>query len=217
LAKATAVIEGYHTSRLISDKRRDIVWKALWQYHFRHQISEEDTVLDLGCGYGEFINNVQARRRIAIDLWPDFPKHVEPGVETIVGPATELSTLEDASVDYAFASNLFEHMSRAELVILLAQLRKKLRPHGSLNLLQPNYRYCASEYFDDYTHISIWSHISLPDFLAAQGFQVTDIRPRFLPLTVKSRFPVSASLIRLYLKSPVKLWGKQMFLSARIR
>jgi len=29
-------------------------------------------VLDLGCGYGDFINNVVARRRIAVDSWSIF-------------------------------------------------------------------------------------------------------------------------------------------------
>ena len=38
-------------------------------------------VLDLGCGYGEFINQVRARRKIAMDLNPDAPSHLAPGVE----------------------------------------------------------------------------------------------------------------------------------------
>jgi SAM-dependent methyltransferase len=217
MAKVSTMITGYHDSRLPLDTRRSVVWKALWQFHFRHQISVENTVLDLGCGYGDFINNVQAKKRIALDLWPDFPKHIAQGVETIVAPATDLSSIADASVDYAFASNLFEHLTKAELELLLSSLRKKLSPGGSLNILQPNYRYCSSEYFDDYTHVSIWSHISLPDFLWAQGYRVTELQPRFLPLTVKSRFPVSTSLIGLYIKSPLKPFGKQMFLSACLR
>ena len=36
------------------------------------------------------------------------------------------------------------------------------------------------------------------------GYDVIECRPRFLPLTLKSRLPVSASLIRLYLSSPWK-------------
>jgi hypothetical protein len=39
---------------------------------------------------------------------------------------------------------------------------------------------------------------------------VLECRPRFLPLTTKSRLPVSAMLIRLYLLSPWKITGKQM-------
>ncbi len=208
---------GYHDSRLTQDAKRNVVWGALWRYYFRHRIAGDDTVLDLGCGYGEFINNVTAKRRIALDMWADFPKHMAPGVETIVAPATDLSSLEDGSIDFAFASNLFEHISQDDLAAVLAALRKKLSAKGSITMVQPNFRYCASEYFDDYTHISIWSHISMADFLTAHGYEVTEVRPRFLPLTVKSRLPVWGPLIGAYLMSPVKPMGKQMLLSARPR
>ena len=79
-----------------------------------------------------------------------------------------------------------------------------------MNLLQPNYRFAYREYFDDYTHVAVYSDRSLCDFLAANGFRVLECRPRFLPLTIKSRLPVSAMLIRLYLLSPWKILGKQM-------
>ena len=205
----------YHDSRLTHDPKRDRVWKALWHYHFRHHIKPEDCVLDLGCGYGEFINNVTARRRIALDMWPDFGRYLESSVEPIVAPVTDLSSLDDASIDYAFASNLFEHITQEELAAVLAGLRQKLRSGGQVTMLQPNYRYCASEYFDDYTHVSIWSHVSLADFLTANGYEVTAVHPKFMPLTVKSRLPVWPPLIGMYLKSPIKPMGKQMLLSAR--
>lgn len=209
--------EGYHDSRLTHDPKRTVVWGALWHYYFRHRIKLSDTVLDLGCGYGEFINAVTAKRRIALDLWADFPAHMSSGVETIVAPVTDLSGLADGSIDYAFASNLFEHISQDELAKVLDQLKSKLSRTGQLTMIQPNFRYAASEYFDDYTHISIWSHISMADFMTAHGFEVTEVRPRFLPLTVKSRLPVWPFLIGLYLKSPFKPMGKQMLLSARLR
>lgn len=210
-------VAGYHDSRLVQDRKRDIVWKALWRYFFAKRIGKDDCVLDLGCGYGEFINNVTARRRIGVDLWDSMPTHVEQGVETIVGPASDLSAIDDQSVDYAFSSNLFEHLTKQELADTLRELKRKLSSRGTLTTLQPNYRYCANEYFDDYTHVSVWSHVSLADFLDANGYEVIEVRPRFLPLTVKSRLPVWPPLIGAYLASPVKPLGKQMLLVARPR
>jgi SAM-dependent methyltransferase len=208
---------GYHDSRLTKDDKRDTVWKALWRYFFSKRIRPDDTVLDLGCGYGEFINNVTARRRIGIDAWDGMPAHLDPGVEAIVGSVTDLSRIEDGAVDYAFSSNLFEHLSKDELAETLAQLKVKLSAKGTLTTLQPNYRYAANEYWDDYTHVTAWSHISLADFLEAQGYEVVEVRPRFLPLTVKSRLPVWEPLIGAYLASPLKPMGKQMLLVARPR
>lgn len=210
-------VAGYHDSRLVQDEKRDIVWKALWRYFFSKRVAPDDCVLDLGCGYGEFINNVTARRRIGLDLWDAMPSHVDAGVEAIVGPASDLSAIDAGSVDYAFSSNLFEHLTKDELAETLRQLKDKLSERGTLTTLQPNYRYCAAEYFDDYTHVTIWSHVSLADFLEANGFEVIEVRPRFLPLTVKSRLPVWPFLIGAYLATPVKPLGKQMLLVARPR
>jgi hypothetical protein len=100
---------------------------------------------------------------------------------------------------------------------LLAGVRKILSPRGTLNIIQPNYRYAYREYFDDYTHIAIYSHISLCDVLRVSGFDIVDVQPRFLPLSIKSRLPVRESLIRAYLASPIKPMGKQMLIRARPR
>ena len=73
-------------------------------------------MLDLGCGYGEFINNVMARRRIGLDMWDGIRGHLAPGVEPVVGSVTDSAAIADDSVDFAFASNLFEHIPQDALV-----------------------------------------------------------------------------------------------------
>jgi hypothetical protein len=209
------VTEGYHETRLAFDARRNGIWNALWRYYFSKRIAAHHTVLDLGAGYGDFINNVVARRRIAVDQWPGLADHVTDGVEAIVAPVTDLSAVASQSVDYAFASNLVEHLPQAVFADLLVELRGKLTAEGSLTLLQPNYRYAYREYFDDYTHVAVYSHITLTDFLEAHGWEVLEVHPRFLPLTVKSRAPSWPWLIGAYLRSPVRPLGKQMLITAR--
>ena len=206
----------YHQTRLDFDPKRDVVWRSLWRFYFCKLISRNDCVLDLGCGYGNFINNVIARRRIAIDSWEGFLAYVDPLIERVVGSVTDLGFIEDGTIDFAFASNLFEHLPKTDFACLLETLRHKLALGGTLNILQPNYRYAYREYFDDYTHVSVFSHVSLADFLRANSFDVLEIRPRFLPLTVKSRLPVSPLLIRAYLASPIKPLAKQMLIRAGV-
>lgn len=217
MAAGAPLNSGYHESRLTPDPRRDVVWQALWRYYFSRLIPADACVLDLGCGYGSFINSVMAARRIAIDSWPDFPRYVDRDVQAVVGNVTELDVLPDQAVDFAFASNLFEHLTQADFARVLASLRPKLSPRGTLTILQPNYRYAYREYFDDYTHIAVYSHLSIADFLTANGYEVMSVAPRFLPLTVKSRMPVWPWLIAGYLASPVKPMGKQMLVRARPR
>ena len=197
------------------DKSRARVWATLWQAYFKKLIAPNACVLDLGCGQGDFINNVEARRRIAVDAWPDFPNYVRSGVETHVGSVTDLGFLDEASVDFAFASNLFEHITQTEFAGVLNQLRRKLSKDGVLTILQPNYRYAYAEYFDDFSHIAVYSHLSLMDFLTANGFEILDVRPRFLPLSLRSALPTWPILIRAYLRSPWHPMGKQMLVRAR--
>jgi SAM-dependent methyltransferase len=209
-------IAGYHTTRLVYDKKREILWAALCEYYFSKFIRPDFHVLELGAGYAHFINNVRCASRTAVDLWPQMPDYAAPGVTTRVGSVSDLGFLPDASVDLAFASNLFEHLTQVDFAKTLAQLRQKLKPDGNLIILQPNYRRAYKEYFDDYTHVSVYSHVSLCDFLAVNGFQTIECNAGFLPFSVKSRLPVSRSLIRLYLASPWKPLAKQMLIRARI-
>lgn len=206
----------YHGTRLVEDARREVLWNSLWRFWFSRVIAPEDTVLDVGCGHGCFINSVQARHKIAIDQWTGFVSHIKPGTRTAVAGLTEIDFIEDGSVDFAFLSNVAEHVTKEEFSVFLEKLKSKLSAKGTLNLIQPNYRYCSKEYFDDFTHISIYSHVSLADFLRANGYEVFEVHPRFLPLTVKSRLPVWPFLIWLYLKLPIKPLGRQMFIRARL-
>ena len=205
----------YFETRFTEDPRREILWRTLVQYYFQSQIPQDGCVLELGAGYGNFINNVRAARRIAQDQWPELAKQLAPGVESHVGPVDDLSFLENNSVDFVFASNLFEHVSQDAFAAVLQQLRAKLKPGGTITILQPNYRYAFKEYFDDYTHRTVYSHLSICDFLHANSYEVITCKPRFLPLTLKSRLRVSPALIRLYLMSPLKPLGKQMLIRAR--
>jgi len=207
-------MKGYHRTRLTYDKRREMLWKTLCESYFQSLISKEACVLELGAGYGHFINHIQCSRRIAVDTWEDMPRFVSTDVECHIGNVTQLNFIPDNSVDFVFASNLFEHLTQSDFKMVLDQIRSKLNQNGTLNILQPNYRFSYREYFDDYTHVSIYSDKSIVDFLSANGFRTIECKPRFLPLTIKSKLPISPALIRLYLKFPFKPLGKQMFIRA---
>ena len=205
----------YHGSRLPADDRRDVLWHSLWKYCFSRMVQPDDCVLDLGAGYGNFINSVKARRRVAVDGWDGFPAYLMPEVEYKVGSVTNLDFLDDGTVDFAFASSLFEHLTKEDFSTVLAALRRKLSANGTLTIVQPNYRYAFREYFDDFDHKTVYSHVSLADYLVANGYDVFLVEPRFMPLSVKGRLPVKPFLIRAWLASPIKPIGKQMLVRAR--
>src|SRR6202022_3485787 len=81
---------------------RSAIWAVLVGDFFQAWIRRSDTVVDLGCGYGEFLNHVSAACRIGGDLNPDSAGMLEPGVEFHQGRADDLNFLQDASVDVVF-------------------------------------------------------------------------------------------------------------------
>jgi SAM-dependent methyltransferase len=206
----------YHETRFAHDGRREVLWRTLCQSYFQRLVAPEDVVLELGCGYGDFINHIQCARKIAVDQWAGAREYLHPDVRAEIGSIADLAAIAGGSVDFVFASNVFEHLPQAGFAACLTEVKRVLRPGGTLNVVQPNYRFCVNEYFDDYTHVAVYSDRSLCDFLRDNGMRIVECRPRFLPLTIKSRLPVSPALIRAYLASPVKPLAKQMFVRARV-
>lgn len=204
----------YFKTRFTYDGKRDAVWREIGRYLQGRYIPPASRILDLGAGYCHFINNVEGRERHALDASDTLPEYAAPGVNTHVQSCTRLENFADDSLDVVFSSNLFEHLTRAELTETLAELRRVLRPGGRLLVVQPNFKYCAADYFDDYTHVQIFTHVGLSDLLAASGFRPLDVRARFLPFSMKSRLPKAALLVRLYLRAPVKPFAGQMLLVA---
>src|SRR5260221_6530950 len=91
-------------------EKRSRVWKVLCQSFFNPLIDPHSTVLDLACGYGEFINNVRCARKLAVDVNPDTRARLNPGVEFYRSNATDLKEIEPASVEAVFTSNFLEHL-----------------------------------------------------------------------------------------------------------
>ncbi len=213
--RETTEPESYFATRLTHDPKRQVLWETLSREVFSRFVSPESTVMELGAGWCDLINNLQARRRIAVDVWPGIADHADPGVETIVASAVSLPSVASASVDTVFASNLLEHLTQPEIDDLLRETKRVLTANGLLVLIQPNFRLCPRTYFDDYTHVSIWTDVGLSGFLESRGWTMQQVTARFLPLTVKSRLPVHSALIKAYLKSPVKPMAGQMLIIAR--
>jgi SAM-dependent methyltransferase len=208
-------VQGYFDSRLEADPRREVLWKTLCTSVLDDLVPEDGVAVELGAARCDLINNLTARRRVAVDIWPGVMEHVAPGVEAYVGPAADLGFLANSSVNAVFASNLVEHLELEQAEVMIREVRRVLTEDGRLILIQPNFRISPERYFDDYTHRSIWTDVSLPDFLRSKGYTVERVEARFLPLTVKSRLPIHPSLIKLYLASPFKPFAGQMLVVAR--
>jgi SAM-dependent methyltransferase len=206
----------YHAAHLVQDPRRATVWRAVAQ-HLSAHVAPDAHVLELGAGYCDWINNVRASRRVAVDVWPELPSHTATGVEPVVLDISNgLQTLGHASFDVVLASNLLEHFAPDAAADVVSHVAKLLRPGGRFILIQPNFRYAWRRYFDDYTHRSIFTDISLPALLRARGFSIIDVKPKFVPYSMQgARIPIASWLVKAYLMSPFKPAAGQMLVIAQ--
>ena len=203
--------KNYHKTRFKFDPGRLKVWRAITEY-LQPYDGVDKTVLDLGCGYGDFINQIQAKKKYGLDLGPDVKNYINKDVKFINKPSTNLGEIPANTLDVTFSSNLFEHLDRADLDKTMTELKRCMKDKGTLILIGPNFRYAYKSYFDDYTHKTIFTHVSLADLMQEHGFKPIKVMPKFLPLTLKSKLPKSYYLTKLYLHSPFKPMGGQMLL-----
>ncbi|MGQ9902752.1 MAG: class I SAM-dependent methyltransferase [Anaerolineae bacterium] len=206
----------YHKAHLTESPVRSVVWRVICQF-LAPYIPPDAHVLEIGAGYCHWINSVTAARKTAIDLWEKMPEYAAPDVETIQHDLTHgLACLNDRTFDTVLASNVLEHFEPDRALKLTQEIYARLRTGGRLIVIQPNFYTAYRHYFDDYTHRSIFTHVSLAAHLRASGFEIERVMPRFLPYSMQGmRFRVPAWFIRLYLKSPVKPFAGQMLVIAQ--
>lgn len=204
----------YYQTRFQVDPRRAVVWTELARW-IQKEIDPGACVLELGAGYCHFINQIRARRKIAVDVSDTVRRSAGAGVEAHVGSCADLSFVSAGAVDAVFASNLYEHLDLPDVRGSFREVLRVLRPGGKFLILQPNFRHAHKNYFDDYTHVSVWTDVSLTECLRSDGFRIDRVIPKFLPFSLDSNFPVHPLLIRLYLWSPWRPRAGQMFVVAR--
>lgn len=200
-------------------ERKTEIWKILTSDFLQQYVPAQGVVLDLGCGHGEFINNVIANRRIAIDLNPDAAESMAPEVEFFETSSTNLSQVIPQSVDTVFTSNFFEHLPDADsLIATLKECHRVLKVDGTLVIMMPNIKYVKEDFWDYLDHSLPLSDRSMLEALDIACFTPLTVFPRFLPYTIKHRrHEPPLFLLRIYLKARW-LWpifGKQMLITAK--
>jgi SAM-dependent methyltransferase len=175
-------------------------------------------VLDLGCGYGEFINNVTANERHAMDLNPETSSRLDPNIHFHQQDCSEPWFIDENSLDLVFTSNFFEHLpNKQTLDQTIRHVHKHLKPNGRLIMLGPNIAALKGRYWDFWDHHVALSDQSAGELLELHEFTIEKSIPRFLPYNMVRIRKRPLILVRLYLRLPIiwRFFGAQFLIIAR--
>jgi len=196
---------------------RTRIWRVLAPY-FSQWFPSSGTVLDLGAGYCEFINNASASVKYAMDLNPDVRRQAAQGVVVLEQDCSAPWPLPDSELDAVFTSNFLEHLPHKQAVrTVLSNACRCLKPGGRFIAMGPNIKYIPGAYWDFFDHFVELTELSMAEALTNCGFEIEQARPRFLPYTMSRGPQYPAWMLQFYLAVPA-LWpifGKQFLVIGR--
>lgn len=194
------------------------VWQVLVPEFFQQFVSEAGTVLDLGCGYGEFVNTVRAKRKLGMDLNPDSRGRLNPEVTFLQQDCSRTWSVNPDELDLVFSSNFFEHLpDKQTLGLTLDEAFRCLKRGGRLVAMGPNVKYVGGRYWDFWDHHLPLTETSLAEGLTIRGFEIERCDGRFLPYTIVGgpEYPIWMLAVYLKLKFLWRLRGEQFLVVAR--
>jgi predicted Zn-ribbon and HTH transcriptional regulator len=190
----------------LEDRKR--IWKILTSNFFQKYINKNDTVLDYGSGYCEFINNISCKIKFAYDTDKSLKKYANKNVRFLENNKFPVN------INKIFISNVFEHMEKVDIIKTVEKFYTILKKGGQVLVLQPNIRFCHKDYWMFFDHITPIDDRALEEIFQVFEFKTVGKILRFLPYTTKNEMPKHSFLIKAYLHLPFiwNIFGQQSFL-----
>jgi SAM-dependent methyltransferase len=216
--QANAALQQLYQTRFAGKAAyRNRVWQELARF-FAQWAPSEGSVLDLGAGHCEFINNAAAAAKFAMDLNPGTNQQAAPEVTILRQDSTEEWPLADGVLDAVFTSNFLEHLpDKAAISTVLGHAYRCLKPGGHIIAMGPNIKHVPGIYWDFFDHYVPLTDLSVAEALRLQGFEIVRRIDRFLPYTMSDGRQYPIWTLRRYLATPAawRWFGKQFLVVAR--
>ncbi len=99
-----------------------------------------ETIVDLGCGTGEFLRHCRRRKRDAIGIDSNETlanRCRKDGFKVEIDSICELTSLKDQQFKYAVCDNVLEHLEIREITRFFERIEALLMPQGTLVCIVP--------------------------------------------------------------------------------
>jgi len=151
--------------------------KQLVRKHFPRD--KDARILELGCGHGALLHVLAQAGFVHTNGVDTSPEQVAAAQRLGINGVeqgdlmTKLRATGDASLDVVVAFDVIEHFTRDELIPLVDEVRRVLKPGGRWIIHVPNAEspFGARIRYGDFTHELAFTRVSLGQLLMASGFQ----------------------------------------------
>ena len=163
----------YLNAKYLPGRRLYLRW--LFYPKLFRRFATNDTIVDLGCGTGEFLSYCRQKKRdvIGVDSNQAFAAKCQAdGFKVLVDDICQLKSLDSSHFKHVICDNVLEHLQKDQLKAFFNRLNTLLLPGGTFVCIVPGRR----GYKCDPTHKTFVNRVLLDSLLAG------------LPLTIKSQF-----------------------------
>lgn len=202
--------------------------QRLIQRHFPPDLRA--TIVDLGCGHGAIVHFARQSGYANIRGVDSSPEQIGAARRLGIAGVEEgdvlitLSGLADASQDCIVAFDVIEHFTRVELIDLVDEVRRVLKPGGRWIIHAPNGEspFGGRVRYGDLTHELAFTRTSISQLLLASGFsEVRSFEDTPIPHGLKSAvrwilWKCFRAGLRLYLVAETGDSGKDAIFSQNL-
>lgn len=189
--------------------------KKLAKYLFdRYELKEKSKFLELGCGRGDFINEFDNLGLDAhgVDL-SDLVSNTYPKIKfKSIDLLKQDLPFPDNYFDVIYSKSFIEHFYYPEKIF--EESYRVLKPNGILITLTPEWNFIYKSFYEDFTHRTPFTKISLRDIHLINNFKNVEVESfKQLPLLWKKstfKFPLSilSEITRFFVPDYFRLKNK---------
>lgn len=144
--------------------------------------------LEPGCGRGEFLHHFQdlGLDCHGLDRSPEAPSFLPEIPVEVCDIEKEPLPYDNDFFDVIYNKSLLEHLREPD--ILLREARRVLKPGGLMLCLVPDWEANYKTYFDDFTHRTPFTSVSLTDIYRMCDYERVSVL-KFRQLPIVWRYP----------------------------